>query len=250
VEVALGVQFRPLFGLRPIELGGLRERWRPRYPLVQEQPPLPPAIEGQDGASAVQFVVGPALQTRLWFLDEDQAELVQLQHDRLTVNWRQTQPGAAYPRYPRVRSVFRERFDELRSFAEESGIGAIDITQVEVSYINAVDPGGAGGLNQILRAWTPTAEHHLGEPEQARATLVFAVAGLGRPPARLYVTIDPGQRPGGGPVTFLTLSVRGAPTGPQLDPALEFMDQAHDHVVHSFVELTPEVMHNSWQRLR
>ena len=28
VEVALGLQFRPVFGLRPIELGGLRETWR------------------------------------------------------------------------------------------------------------------------------------------------------------------------------------------------------------------------------
>lgn len=75
-----------MFGLRPIELGGLRETWRAEYPLVQEQPPLPPQVEAPiAGPPQVQFVVGPALQTRVWFLNEEQTELVQLQPDRLTV---------------------------------------------------------------------------------------------------------------------------------------------------------------------
>lgn len=250
VEVALGAQFRPLFGLRPVELASLRERWRNRYPLVQEQPPLPPAFESPSGVPQVQFVVGPALQTRLWFLDEDQAELVQLQHDRLTVNWRQTTEGTAYPHYPHVRRVFEERLADIQVFVQQAELGSIDFAQVEITYINAIEPddGRQGRLEQVLRNWRAPVEHHLGEPEQARAALVFPIADLGRPPVRMYVAADPAERPDGRSVIFFTLTVRGAPADESVDATLRFLDQAHDHVVRSFAELTPEAMHKRWDR--
>jgi uncharacterized protein (TIGR04255 family) len=253
VEVALGVQFRPVFGLRPIELAGLREQWRPDYPLVQEQPPIPPQVEALTaGPLQVQFVVGPAMQTRVWFLNESQTELVQLHHDRLTVNWRQAIPDAAYPRYPHVREVFERRFTDVLTFATERQLGDLGVTQAEVTYINAIEPDGdqLGRLDRVLRNWQPPTSNHLGEPEQARAALVFPVPDTGRPPVRMYVAVDPAQRPDGRPVLFLTITVRGAPVEETIDGALQFMDQAHSHVVRSFTELTPETMHTMWKRRR
>lgn len=249
VEVALGIQFRSIYGLRPIELAPLRDRWRPKYPLVQEQPPQPPFIEAV-GLAPVQFSLGPTLQSRLWFLDEPQAELVQLQHDRLTVNWRQTGDARAYPRYPHVRQVFLDRYSDLRAFVAEAALGSIDVTQAEVTYINAIEPEGArqGRLEQVLRVWQAATDHHLGEPEQARAALVFTVPDIGQAPVRMYVTVDPAQRPDGQPVVFLTLTVRGAPADDGLDAALQFLDEAHSHVVRSFAELTPTAMHERWDR--
>lgn len=252
VEVALGVQFLPVFALRPIELGSLRERWRVDYPLVQDQPPLPPQIETlTPGPSPVQFVIGPALQTRVWFLNEAQTELVQLQHDRLTVNWRQAVPDAAYPRYPHVRTVFERRFKDLQAFVDERHLGDLAITQAEVTYINTIEPGGElGRLDRVLRNWQPLTSNHLGEPEQARAALVFPVSDAERQPVRMYVAVDPAKRPDGHPVLFLTITVRGAPAGDGLDAALSFMDQARSHVVRSFAELTPASMHTIWGRRR
>ena len=137
-EVALGVQFRPLPQLRPLELGALREQWRPEYPIAQEQPPLPPATEGfAPGLPSVQFVIGSAPQTRLWFVREDQTGLLQLQPDRFVVNWRQASSTKPYPRYPSVRAEFEHRFDELAQYLRERSLGALDITQVEITYINA-----------------------------------------------------------------------------------------------------------------
>lgn len=248
VEVALGVQFRPIFGLRAIELATLRDRWRTEYPLVQEQPPLPPAMESLSGSASVQFVLGPALQTRLWFLDENQSELVQLQHDRLTVNWRQATPETVYPRYEHVRAVFDARFADLRSFTDEAELGSIDVLQVEVNYVNAIqmEANQLGRLDRVMRHWRPPHVGVLGDPEQARAALVFAVHDVGSPPVRLYVAADPAQGPDGRPVVFLTLTVRGAPTAATAESALRFMDQAHDLVVKSFTELTPVAMHTKW----
>lgn len=255
VEVVLGVQFRPLYGLRPIEMAELREQWRADYPLVQEQPPLPGQVESpRAGPPQVQIVVGPALQTRIWFLNEPQTELVQLQHDRLTVNWRQTRSDAAYPRYPLVRRIFERRFGDLQTFVAQHGLGGLSVVQTEVTYINAVEPedgaDGLGRLDRVLRNWQPPTSNHLGEPEQVRAALVFPVADTGRAPVRMYVTVDPADRPDGRPVQFLAITVRGAPTEDTLEGALQFMDSAHDHVVRSFTELTPEIMHTKWERQR
>jgi uncharacterized protein (TIGR04255 family) len=229
----------------------MREQWRSDYPLVQEQPPLPPQIESPTaGPIQVQVVVGPGLQTRLWFLNEEQAELVQLQHDRLTVNWRQIAPATIYPRYPHVRSVFENRFRELEGFVADRNLGVLNVSQVEVTYINAIEPDGSqlGRLDRVLRNWVPPTSNHLGEPEQVRAALVFPVSDMGRPPVRMYVGVDPAQRPDGTPVLFLTMTVRGAPTEESLDGALRFMDQGRSHVVRSFTELTPEPMHRLWER--
>ena len=81
VEMALGIQFQPLFGLRGISLSPLREVWRERYPLVEEVPPLPPGVERVGGQPlGVQLAFGPGPALRYWFMSDDGADLVQLQN--------------------------------------------------------------------------------------------------------------------------------------------------------------------------
>ncbi len=249
VEMALGAQFRPLFTLRGITLGPLRERWRDAYPHVEEQPPLPPAIEGGlVPGIGLQVGFGPMPNMRHWFLNEAGTELVQLQHDRLIVNWRQADTSSAYPRYDRMRTIFEQRLADLAGFVEQQGLGSIEIVQAEANYINAVgvQPEGRGHLGGVLRGWVGTPDHHLGEPEEARVALAFAVPDLGRPPVRMYVNVDPAQRGDGSPVLFMTLTVRGAPAGAGIADTLEFVDGAHEHLVQSFMELTAEPMHSAW----
>lgn len=252
VEVALSVQFGSLFGLRPIELGLLRDRWRAEYPVALEQPPVPAAIEADGaGVARLNFMVASAGQSQVRFLSTDQSSVVQLQHDRLTVNWRRSTPETPYPRYPAVRSTFESRATDLAGFITERDLGRLSVTQVEVTYINSIEtaPENLGDISQILRNWEGPAPD-LGQPEQASFSLVFSVPGLGRPPVRFYVAVNPARRPDGSPALFLTLTVRGAPTGGDLADALSFMDQAHAHIVRSFALLTPDAMHLQWKIVR
>jgi uncharacterized protein (TIGR04255 family) len=249
VEMALGVQFRPLFAVRGITLAPLREQWRAEYPGVEEQPPLAPGIEGPLAPGlglAIGF--GPVPSARHWFLSEDGTNLVQVQNDRLIVNWRQGDNAAPYPRYERMRALFEERVREFASFLTDEQIGSVDIVQAEINYINAVpiEAGEQGRLGRLLRACGGTAGHHLGEPEQARVALAFLIPDVGQPPVRLHVSVDPAQRPDGAPVRFITLTARGAPNGRAVEDALKFLDEAHDHVTQSFLELTSETMHTIW----
>ncbi|MGA7088652.1 MAG: TIGR04255 family protein [Candidatus Dormiibacterota bacterium] len=248
-EVVLGIEFRPLFSLRPIELAGLRESWREAYPLVQEQPPLPSHIETPQGGQSVQFTIGPAPMTRLWFMSPDLSELVQIQQDRLSVNWRKAADDAKYPEYPALRRAFKRRLADLTAFVAARQIGAVAVTQVEVAYRNAiaVPKGEVGRLDLVLRHWHRP-KVHLGEPEQAKATLVYAVPDVGRKPVRLYVEADPATFVDGRPAVQLSLTMRGAPVGETAASALRFMDSANRHMVRAFADLTTEAMHQQWRR--
>jgi uncharacterized protein (TIGR04255 family) len=247
VEVVLGIQFNPVPAIRPIELSSLREKWRSTYPLVQEQPPLPAQVEAmQPGMPTFQVTLGGP-QPRLWFMTGDETELVQIQNDRLIVNWRETPDRRVYPRFPRVRERLEQRAHDVQDF-----VGApLGITQVEVTYINAIEPGDdLGSVEHVLQNWQPLEDHHLGRPAQARVALVFDVPDIGRPPVRMYVACDPGQRPDGAHAFFLTLTIRGAPAEESLEGAMRFMDEAHEHAVLSFTELTPTAMHDVWRRTK
>ena len=251
VEVVLGVQFRALPRLRPIEMASLREQWISDYPVVQEQPPLPPALESVGLVKPqVQLVIGPSTQTRLWFLGKGGAELVQLQNDRLTVNWRRGDSSEPYPRYEAVRDVFRHRYDDLAAFTADRRLGTLEPTQVEVNYVNAeeVPEDALGHLELVLRGWPSGRGHHLGSARQARAALVYEVKDLGRPPVRLYVEANPARGPRGGPAILFTFTIRGGPAEPALASVLDFMDGAHDHIVRSFAELTPTSAQQRWGR--
>jgi hypothetical protein len=151
-----------------------------------------------------------------------------------------------------VREVFERRFADLQAFVGEGHLGDLVITQAEVTYINTIEPGEdhLGRLDRVLRNWQPPTSNHLGEPEQARAALVFPILDAARQPVRMYVAVDPAKRPDGHPVLFLTITVRGAPAGDDLDASLSFMDQARSHIVRSFAELTPTSMHAVWERRR
>lgn len=250
-EVSIGVQFRPLVGLHGLALAPLRERWRTSYPTVEEQPALVPAIEGAPSAMPqLQLSVGPLPPVRQLFLNESRTELVQVQPDRLLVNWRAGDPPADYPRYGHMRDSFERQFTDVAQFVAEENLGRLEITQAELSYINVFQTGrdDLGRADWFLKGWSGTAGHHLGEPEQLRVTLTFLVPGIGQPPVRLYMEISPAQKVSGEPVLFFTLTVRGNPGGRSLSESLKFLDEAHEHLVRSFAELTEESMHEAWGR--
>lgn len=249
IEVALSVQFRSLPGLRGLAVAPLRERWRDRYPRVEEQLPLPPMMDGNTvGGPFLRFNQGfPA--TRFWFMSDDGTELVQLQHDRLSVNWRELGSGKAYPRYAAMREQFAGRYGDLANFTAAEGLGDVHVTQLELTYINAVtvDPGDMGKLGRVLGAWQTVPGHHLGEPDQVRVEMSFQVKDLGAGNSRLWVQAGPGQRGPGVPAMLLTLLIRGTPAGVDRDGALTFFDDAHRHLVRSFAELTTPEMQANWR---
>ena len=253
VEVALGVEFAPL-GFGAIDLGDLRDRWRADYPEVQEQGPLPPSTDEEAGAVPV-ISFGPPPMNRHWFLSTDRTRLLQVQQDRLVLNWRRAAGDDGYPRYPTLRDMFRQHLEEFEAFA--SAYGELRIARAEVTYINdlshpaetvarqeAAPPAPPDHLHDFVELWKSVPGHHLGEPSQVQFAATFrreSDRGV------LQVRVDPAPRVEDGKMTrLLTLTARGRPTGGSIPEALDFLDEARVDVVTSFVELTTPMMHQRW----
>ena len=88
IEVALSVQFKQKPQFAGAHAGIFWQRIEQVYPEVQEHPPLGPIDElfGPSQMSAIEFQLGPP-GSRHWFLSRDGHRLVQLQRDRLALNW-------------------------------------------------------------------------------------------------------------------------------------------------------------------
>jgi uncharacterized protein (TIGR04255 family) len=154
VEVAVGVHFLQLPGLNTIALGRLAEMWRARYPVAQEQPALPPMVPG--GGPMITFQLQTSLPPlRLWLLTEDESSLVQVQHDRLLVNWRQVNTGDPYPRYRVLRKDFTALWSEFERYLAAADYGVLQPSLAEVSFFNRIAIGAAGELPGIVTALNP-----------------------------------------------------------------------------------------------
>ncbi len=256
-EVVLSLQLDPIRGLKAPFLGLFWEAIRPEYPLVEEHPALDPVKETFDER-------GPALRTadfrfvtkmetpRCWFITASGDELVQLQQDRMIYNWRRRSEAAVYPRYEALRTRFLQQAARLRKFVAKEELGEITPNQCEITYINSIDIDQwpqRGELNRAFRFWSPMSMSELENPEDAGFNMRCRIGGLGVP-ARLHVTLGLGKRaPDKKLVHVLNLTARGAPTSPDVEGVLAFMDYARNEVNRAFLALTSEqIQRDVWGR--
>lgn len=95
---------------------------------------------------------------RTWFISEDQHLLIQIQEDRLHLNWRRLKDGAEYFRHESLLSVFLEIFKVLDTFASEKG-ERLNCTGGEVMYMNQINRGALwqtwGDFSNLFADWAP-----------------------------------------------------------------------------------------------
>ena len=263
-EVALGIYFSPALDLRAVHMGQLWDRWRDRYPQVQDQSPLSPVLP-ETFPSPLQAVpfqfVGGFPGIRVWYMSELGDQLVQVQPDRLVLNWRRIGQDQPYPRYEVLRPTFVREAQEFIGFLGDIGLGEAAITQAEVTYINPIslqELGDPLDLSRLISPWSGRfSDSFLPLPEDTGFRLRFRIPepASGEPVGRLYVEGNPAihQTLGGEApeeVFMLQLFARGRPLGSGLDGALAFLDLGHDWVVRGFTSLTAEPMHSEWGRER
>jgi len=246
-ETVMGVDFAPLRGWNVTHYGLLFKRFEERYPNVQTQPPLVQQIE-DFGASTpapqqpFEFSVGSgAMDTRCWFIDQSDTELLQVQADRFLRNWRQ-RSNAQYPRYIKVRKDFAEDWERYLGFLRDHRLGEPEVRQVELSYINLIE---STHLHDVLSSWRERAEGaFLPTPERGSMTLSFRVPSK---PMRFHVAVQPVVRVSDGKeVLQMTLTVRGVMQSPAGKDLLAWFDEAHTWAVKGFDELTTTKMHQEW----
>lgn len=246
-EVVLSLQSESVRGFTTPHLGLFWSRIRDSYPETQTQPPLDPVAESFGGtpkpAPAVPFRVLETIETpRCWFLTRGGQQLVQLQQDRLILNWRRIELNDVYPRYERLRPELERVANELLLFLEQEGLGSVVPNQCEVSYINHIETAEwsqRGELHRVLSFWQQIGATGLPDPEDAIAALRFVIEEGGIKLGRLHVSLkSAARRSDGKPVLVLEFTARGKPLSSDLKGALQFMDRGRDWIHKAFQALT------------
>ena len=245
-EVACGCQFQPLSLLKIPHWGLFWQKLGKSFPTVEHAAPI------QTGGSLlVDDATGLPLP-RVWFINEDESRLVQLQADRLHYNWRHREKEPKYPHYDEIVDRFFESFTTLESFAAEASIGVIQPIACELTYINHI-PQGSGwqaidDLPKMFRDFLWTAkERYLPSPTSEAWHVVFPLPnGQGRLTAKLN---QGSRKPDDAKVLIFELTARGIGDDRSQGGMRRWFDMAHEHIVKGFADLTTEEAQiNLWKR--
>lgn len=262
-EVVLSMQFESdTFGLEAF--GRFALATRDQLPERQQHPVVPPMAETFDPAAAplpVQIRLEPATGLpRTWFLSADGKELVQLQHDRFTLNWRLIEEGATYPRYKRLRRRFNELLKMLIADDRDPARQYL-VNLCEVTYVNTIEPIGATALRKGLRPQLSDLINRVGRrprnaflprAEDAQLLVRWQIPGseIGEadgPAGRLYLQAGPGLNPKTAvPIYVVNLTAHVVPRMGNIRDAMRAMDVCHKWAVLGFKDVTTARMHRVW----
>lgn len=259
-EVALCFQF-PQHTIDLDVLALFSERVRADLPVRQLHPVVPPMVERFDALPALptfEFHVDlPAALPRAWFLSKDGVRLVQLQHDRLTLNWRELRTDVPYPRYDELRARYDRLLDLLSACFESLDRQIPPVNLAEATYVNHVDAPAEGGVSSayadladiINRVRHRPEGAFLPEAEDVQLNARWRIAGEDsqEPVGRLYLSASPGlQAPQNLPIYIVNLVARVLPSTEDRDGAWAALDRAHRYVVLGFKDITTEQAHRLW----
>lgn len=239
----MGIVFSPRPDLLIAHIGDFWALIRDKYPRSQHA-----QLVLGEGDAPVQDGFGNWLP-RVWFMSDDDCWLVQLQQDRLYVNWRATDKALSYPRFPavksefdRVWSVFAKRVDELTGTAPVP-------SRVEVAYTNFIMGAifqSTADLSRIFKDFQWSKDHNfLSAPVALGLNMTFPLpSNAGSLRVRMATAERKIDRAKG---IHLELQTVATPNAGQSTDVL--IEEGHQFIVRAFEDLTTSEMHDKhWIR--
>ncbi|MCH8270572.1 MAG: TIGR04255 family protein [Planctomycetes bacterium] len=252
VETALSIQFNEIAGFNNTHFGLFHQTIKPEYPHVREQPRLDPVIERFPGPVFVgksRFQIENAIvPQRMWFVNENDSELIQLQPDRIVFNWRQKDDRSEYPRYATNGPKCIDAYSSFVDFCESHQLDRPVPNLAEVAYVNHIVPvDGESAVETFARSfagldWKATDGFLPSSPETALFNRVYVI---GNNEGRLFAeaSIILTKESSGKVQLKVTARVNHVDAARSISDSLQL---AHDWVVNGFVSLTTPEMHKHW----
>jgi uncharacterized protein (TIGR04255 family) len=255
IEMVLGIQFADLQSFTSAHAGLFWSEVRQDFPKMSEQGPLLPTFEMFGGfpqpQPLIQFQqVFSAPVNRYWLESSTGDFLLQLQPNKLILNWRRMdEPGGSYPRYENVRKRFEREITRLQSFLQRESLGDLVPNQAEVNYVNIIPSDQAKRLEEITPLWegAPTVPNT--ELENASFQTRHILSDRDGPFARLYTQVARVIRASDSDLSYrFEVSARGKPKEETVQSALALLDVERAAIVQTFDAFTSETMHKMWRR--
>lgn len=259
-EVVLSVEFEEVVGLTAPYLGALwYALFKNDFPRAEQYPPVPSTTESfgaSPGNPQMQFKIvqaNAAPSIRCWFLTSDGNELLQLQSDRLTHNWRKIRDGDVYPRYEYIRQKFESEYQKISHWLEAEELGRLVPTQAEVTYVNQIASGNSWmahrEADKVFSFLRPEGNDEGAALEGVDFQRRYVLSNNGSPYGRLHVSGCPILKlPEHLAGYKLDIVARGPPRDASLDGVLAFFDFGRDAIVKKFDQLTTSNLHDEWEK--
>lgn len=250
VEVACGLSFELPKPLLTAHVGLYWSRVRDKFPNTTDNPPIAQAIEGPltVSPSFELQVLELAPLRRTFFVTKDGRKLIQLQDDRFLFNWKRIDDGDHYPSYDLIIDDFHAAFADFIVFVGELGLGQPRVTQLELTYVNAIDTSerSASPSRLLIDHLRSDTTRFLPEPELVNWQTAYQLPdGAGR----LHTTAQTARRTSTGqPMVRLDLTARGSPKRQDIQARKEWFDLAHHWITQGFADITSPSMQQQWGR--
>lgn len=250
-EVVMGVQFTPIQGYSSVHSYQVWQLFAEEFPIVEEQPSLPPQLEifgGHNPSPGLHLQFGGPQSSRLWFTSADGSHLIQFQPDRLLLNWRRRVEQVPYPRFEQLLSNFLNKLEMLNDFVKSTGFDGLNITQVELNYVNFLP---VGDFSEHPR-WLKLFGGFPSDIESANASYAqIMFKDEGQPFARFRCQVNSAYGFDGTSKAYqVDLGVRGRPLGGGFQHVEDFLEMGRDKIVSTFTEISSDEAHVAWGRIK
>lgn len=238
-EVALGYTFLVRPDLLIPHLGRFWAEILDVYPNCQHALPI---VDGADLG-----VLGDLPLPRIWFVSADNTRLVQLQQDRLIFNWRDVGEGRSYVRFPAIRAEFERVRDLFQKYVENVTGQPIVATGYNLTYVNIIrrieNWSSVDDVSMVFPDLLWRGEKRfLPRPIEQVWKAKFA---LPNDFGTILADVQPAKLAKGNDaiLKFELTALSGSLGGRPIDFG-EWVQVAHDWIVHSFTDLTGDEMHS------
>jgi len=251
VETLLGVRFAPLKSWQASHFGLFWNRIRVEYPRAE----VHSAISSVETPVMFCFPEEPHSEfdvpIRCWFMNRNEATLIQIQRDRFIHNWRKREATQPYLHYDALRPDFERSWAQFREFLSAEGLGDPKVVECEVTYINQIERGQGwdsfADLPSVVTPWRGSeSTSFLPDPSLVSFTSVYP---MGAREGALRVGLQPAFRPADNKeVMQLTVTGLCRPAESTDEDILLSLDAARGWVVQGFTAITSSKMHQIWRR--
>ena len=255
IERAISVVFEPLPAFSLGDYGLFWSELSHEFPTSESMEPVDAQRESFDGFRPAQVnlqLVSAKMLPRASFRNVETGELIQLQNDRFGFNWIKTSDDHRYPHSEATIERFFQLFEQFRRYVSLRNLGALVITQCELTNVNVVPVSDVGvdfaDMATVFRL-APL------ESECANIRLENQLVGSkhvmlddnGKPIGRVHTLGQPSLRvPNNEEAYRLDISARGAPIGVDVEGARIFFEAAVTAVNAVFLASTTKAGRRFW----
>lgn len=144
VETVIGVQFPELRGFRACHFGLFWKTLDKRFSRAEDKPRVGKIAEEFPHNTVFPqglFAQQSTLPDRVWYVSEDDSDLIQVQPNRFIYNWRRgSKKDGQYTSFEENSKNFSQQFETFREFCREQKLEDPGPEYCEVTYVNHLVP--------------------------------------------------------------------------------------------------------------